>query len=396
MRVTIPIILASLLPFGGARPSTTRPSISILTANHNSLGSLPRGKTQLSHDDMLEIGRMAIAINSAYCPKQNKLQPHPPNSFISQLRNSRRHRESQHPHMEESSIIVSSEDPEYIDDQSTGGDMKWYISHTPSTQTLTLALSSLPSTDDLLELLASSPPDNQTLVPFQNLLFPFEHLSPSSVEEKPKIHHVYVDAIQSHGNSAMLALLELIENPPLTITSSVHKDIIKEYVTALTQPLPAVRQAPIRRIEIIGHGLGSVVGLMVSLALQLERPSPSKDSIEITANLLGMPRIGNTHFAHLVDQFTQHHGKRNHPSLRFNRIISYFDTIAHLPERHLGLEHHSNNEFWIGPDPRVVYWCKSPVGREECSEGVKLGKTSLMDHLGPYGGVWLDPHCKVE
>ncbi|WWC99153.1 hypothetical protein V866_006048 [Kwoniella sp. B9012] len=380
-----------LLPLISARPSD-RP-ISILTTQQKAIDDVPTGKTALSNNDMLEIGRMAIAINSAYCPKGNKLQPHPPNSFIKQIRHSKRHHEpSQRPHMEESSIIVSSEDPEYDDDLYIAGNMKWYISHTPSTQTLTLALSSLSSTDDFLELLASSPPNNQSLVPLQNLLFPFDRLSTFPVDEQPMIFHPYVDSIVSHGNSALSSLLGLIENPPLTV-SSFHTDVIKEYVTSLAEPVPAVTHAPIKKVEIIGHGLGSVVGLMVSLALKLELElafEQLSNEIDIKANLLGLPRIGNSHFAKLIDN----HITRNQPSLQVNRIISYHDTITHLPGRHFGLTHHAKNELWIGPDPRAAYLCA--VDSKDCSDGVKLSKTSLLDHLGPYGGVWIDTHCKME
>ncbi|OCF78071.1 hypothetical protein I204_00006 [Kwoniella mangroviensis CBS 8886] len=391
MRPSIFQISSLLLPMISARPST-RP-MSILTDQYKVFDDIPTEKIALAHDDLLEIGRMAIAINSAYYPKENKLQPHPPNLFINQIRHSKRHQDpSQRPHMEESSIIVSSEDPEFTDDQIIGGDIKWYISHTPSTQTLTLALSSLSSTDELLELLASSPKHNQSLVPLRNLLFPFELLPTFPTDEQPLIYHSYVDSIVSHGDSALSSLLNLIETPPLTVSSS-HRDVIKEYVTSLANPVPAAKHAPIKKVEIIGHGLGSIVGLMVSFALKLELESSMgqlSNEIDIKANLLGLPRIGNSHFAKLIDN----HITRNQPSLQVNRIISYYDTITHLPGRHLGLKHHAKNELWIGPDSRTVYLCT--VESKDCSDGVKLSKTSLLDHLGPYGGVWIDTHCKME
>nr|XP_019012199.1 uncharacterized protein I206_03042 [Kwoniella pini CBS 10737]OCF50980.1 hypothetical protein I206_03042 [Kwoniella pini CBS 10737] len=188
-------------------------------------------------------------------------------------------------------------------------------------------------------------------------------------------------------------MLELIENPPPTLNS--HRNILREYVASLVESHSAVQENPIKKVEIIGHGLGSAVGLLIALGLKLELDSTSireKDHLQITANLLGLPRVGNEHFGKVVRALLDTKEKRT--NLQINRITSYLDTITHLPEKHLGLTHHSDDEIWVGPDPRFVYFCKSDE-TDGCSGHVELGKTSLMDHMGPYDGIRIDPLCKV-
>ncbi|WWC60166.1 uncharacterized protein I303_102731 [Kwoniella dejecticola CBS 10117] len=399
-----------------AVPSPALAAVSVLSSRHRMQDDLPVGKTLLPQEDVMEIARLAKVINSAYCSKDNRLQPHHCDGFLLQTRDTRRRlghslsrshtSDDAYPHsqaQESSSIVISSDDPEYIDDVLVGGNLRWYISHTPSTQTLTLALSSLSSSDSLLDLLSSTPANNQTLIPLAGTLFPFEHLAascPIETDEIPRIHHSYVNALATHGNSALSALLNLIDDPPPTL--NFHRDILRDYVTSLAEPHSAVQESPITRIEIIGHGLGGVVGLLVAMSLKLKLDSSSsreRNKVEITARLFGVPRIGNRYFGDLVKNLIDHEERDGARSiLKVDRITSYFDTIVHLPEQHLGLVHHSNDEIWVGPDPNFVYYCKTPkearAGKGECSNQVHLGRTTLMDHLGPYGGVWVDPHCR--
>ncbi|WWC87752.1 uncharacterized protein L201_002644 [Kwoniella dendrophila CBS 6074] len=129
------------LPVVSALPSKSISSI--LTLNKQSQDELPYGRTPLSKGDMMEIGRMATMINSAYCSNESKLQPHISNSFVNQAKSNRRHYHYQPEHdyhTEGNSIIISSDKPEFVVDRRVGGDMRWYISHTPSTQTLSLTM----------------------------------------------------------------------------------------------------------------------------------------------------------------------------------------------------------------------------------------------------------------
>ncbi|WVF67117.1 hypothetical protein IAT40_001862 [Kwoniella sp. CBS 6097] len=388
---------ASAFPYG--------PFTSVLTSPVG-VGSsgLPAGKTPLSRGDMVEIGRLALAVNSAYCPTERKLQPHPSIGLTLQERKRKRHEYNAKTH-EGSSIIRSSEDKELLSGDAAGG-MKWYISHTPSTDTLTLAFSSLRSTDDLLELLASSPSNpNETLVSLPATLFPPNQLTNLTAltesQARPKIHHSYFPALSTRGESALQALLDLIDSPPITMITP--SDVLKSYIMSLRAPEAGVASRPIKKVDIVGHGLGSAIGLLVAMALQLELsnpslPAPSSSPIDISATLFGLPRVGDRPFAELVDALvaTPSPSATAHSSLRVHRVTSYADTIAHLPERHLGLSHPSKGEVWIGADPRIGYICVPQQGGQEsdaCSASIALERTSLLDHNGPFAGVWIQPQA---
>lgn len=176
---------------------------------------------------------------------------------------------------------------------------------------------------------------------------------------------------------------------------------------------------PIRNVEIVGHGLGSAVGLLTALALDVELSTQDENGsrsdeyffdpsdIAIRATLFGSPRVGDVAFARWVDQLQSPKGiqkqdkdKNEKPNLVIHRITSYADTITHLPARHLQLAHPTQGEIWIGADPRVAYACRPNPSYDEllesaeCGGGFELPKTRVMDHSGPYAGVWVGPgHC---
>ncbi|WVQ94508.1 hypothetical protein IAU59_001587 [Kwoniella sp. CBS 9459] len=398
--------VALLLLTTSARAIPYGPFGSVLSSSVEvGTSGLPAGRTPLSRGDMVELGRLALAVNSAYCPTERKLQPHPSSGLTVQERRRKMHEYDARMHAG-SSIIRSSEDGQYSSGNEGRGDMNWYISHTPSTDTLTLAFSSLRSTDDLLELLASSPSNpNETLVSLPATLFPPNQIAnltaTSTSQSRPKIHHSYLSALSAHGEPALQALLDLIDTPPITMLTPA--EVLRSYITSLRAPEAGAAPRPIKKVDIVGHGLGSAIGLLVAMAFQLELsnpslPAPSSSPIDISATLFGLPRVGNGPFAGLVDTLIEssHFSASSRPSLRIHRVTSYADTIAHLPERHLGLSHPSSGEIWIGADPRIGYICvPQQTGQESdaCSASISLERTSLLDHNGPFAGVWIQPQA---
>lgn len=171
------------------------------------------------------------------------------------------------------------------------------------------------------------------------------------------------------GISGLLSLLDILDD---NASGSKPKGLIPYLGRA------SVRGHPIKRVEIIGHGLGAAIGLLASLTLD-----GMTTGFSIHTTLFGLPRVGDQAFANLVDRV-------NTGRVDIKRVTSYKDSITHLPETHLGMIHPSKGEIWISSDPRVVYSCKTVEGENEaCGGSVRLGKSSLMDHQGPYGGVWL-------
>ncbi|KAK8861471.1 hypothetical protein IAR55_002291 [Kwoniella newhampshirensis] len=388
LTVTVPFLLSITSCFAAPISNVA----SVLTSSASCFQQLPLGRTPLSRNDMAELGRLAIAVNSAYS-HHDKLQPHPPHLFVDQTRrHDHRHDRSRH-----ATVIVRSSDDAKYGQALHEGDMRWYISHTPSTHTLTLALSSLPNVDDLLELLASvyirtSNTTFDTLVPLPLSLFPLTALSSSPT---PLIHSSYISPSQLHGSQALEALLDLVENPPVSVDSA--GDVLRRYVKSLVSPSSQVQPYSIKRIEIVGHGLGSAVGLLVALALdiglsngRMEGTAGSLPPIDVAATLFGLPRVGDATFSAFVNSLSE-----RSTTLRISRITPYADAIPHFPERHHGLVHPASaREIWIGADPRAAYACpltRSEEESDQCGLSVPLGKTSLLDHLGPYGGVWITP-----
>lgn len=214
----------------------------------------------------------------------------------------------------------------------------------------------------------------------------------------PRIHHSYLSALETHGAPAALALLDMLENAPAAPASNAN--MLRQWLslftgTASVLPTESVSPSvpPIQHIEIVGHGLGASIGLLVALALQLEISGPAATQyaqplshVDIRATLFGLPRVGDQVFADWVDELVSNQANK----LQINRVSSYADTIAHLPARHLDLAHPSIGEFWVGADPRVVYACKSEqegAESQRCSASIPLGRSSLQDHAGPFGGV---------
>jgi hypothetical protein len=254
----------------------------------------------------------------------------------------------------------------------------------------------MPSVDDLLDLLSSDPVNGtDILVPLPDYLFPTER-QPSY--PSARIHHSYLPAMESHGTRALIALLDLIESPPTPAPSSV------DTFTALLRPFSPrtpIRAVPITNVEIVGHGLGAAIGLLVATALHLEVTGPAAQeyarpltAVNIRSTLFSSPRVGDEPFAQWIDDLSTpaRHAFTSHSNFQVHRVTSFGDTVTHLPERHLELAHPSRGEIWVGADPRVAFACVANAKgeeSEECSAGVKLSKTSLLDHAGPFGGVWI-------
>ena len=284
-----------------------------------------------------------------------------------------------------SSVLASSDDAEYshLRNEVNMGCKFWspfaankadselgFIAHSPSTQTLTLTLSSLPTVDDLLEFLSVDALDDKVFVDLSPDYF--AHNSTASV---PQIYHTFDQAFDVHGKSALYALEQIIAEPPQS-DSPVAAFLPKQLRPLVEWFYPS--NPPIAHVDIVGHGLGGVVGLLVSLAL-----SKSSPEMPITSTLFSLPRMGNPAFAAWVDD-------KMDSKFQVYRVVSYADTIPHVPAEHLGVAHPKKGEVWVGADPRTAYACNSAGSSTAiCSASVAFSRTSLVDHNGPFGGIWI-------
>jgi len=115
-----------------------------------------------------------------------------------------------------------------------------------------------------------------------------------------------------------------------------------------------------------------------------------------------MNRVGDLVFAQWVDRLINDRAASTKNTLSISRINSYADPIPHLPAPWQGFSHFRGNEIWIDSDPRTVWSCVQSVDEEvvgdlkerkyeghSCLSKVPLDKASLLDHAGPFGGIWI-------
>lgn len=157
--------------------------------------------------------------------------------------------------------------------------------------------------------------------------------------------------------------------------------------------------SPITQVTITGHGLGAAVGMIVAASLA---ESEVAHGMHINTHLFGLPRIGDKGFTAWVDDIVRRHsqGRARRPNgtrrvaqdttattLALTRVTSYADPVPRLPP-HL---HHpaSVGELWVGADPRHLYACEMTCAASQ----LPMDKASLLDHAGPYAGVWVGVGC---
>lgn len=190
-----------------------------------------------------------------------------------------------------------------------------------------------------------------------------DHTSPTR-----HVHSAFLLPLEDHGLPALFALLDILTDGELQRRYGLADSLLSRRRS----------EHAIRKVEIVGHGIGAAVGLLTSLALH-----GLFNDIPIETTLFGLPRVGDAAFADWVDSI-------NGDRLTVNRITSFRDTIPHLPRKHFGLVHPSKGEIWIGSDPRQAYMCDGDKRDDaSCGARIALGRTVLNDHQGPYGGVWI-------
>ncbi len=350
-----------------------------------------------------------------------------------------------------------------------------YIAHSPESGKVTLSISSLHDTDAFLKLLSQVPvasvssaklsyrpsPDVQKLlrvskkasllVPLPEIIFPerlMQQYFPKDAE-RPRIHHALLEPLLRDGPALVLSLMDTLQSPPME---------------NVPNPDGSVSQVPgtISKLEVVGHGLGSNLGLLVALSVHMHMNDPVQAAtmttrhwprlatassppstyeagtvfakvlnqvsgrkwwspvrragktpmgprpLEISAKLFSMNRVGDLVFAQWVDSLVAASAEARQattPStFAVTRVTSYADPIPHLPATWQGFAHFRSGEVWFDSDPKVAWSCPATIDetavragtpREvryeagSCTNRIAMDKTSLLDHAGPFGGVWV-------
>jgi hypothetical protein len=228
------------------------------------------------------------------------------------------------------------------------------LTHDSHSDIITLAFSS-PPPEILLEILASSDPsDSDYLVPLPH------HLLLSNNTLHPRIYAPYVEYFDIL-EEALDSVHQYITHPP-TYSSffSIYLAPISAYFGFPYNPTPR----SIDGIEIIGHGLGSVLALLSTLAIHKDHPY-----LNIEATMFSMPQMGDEEFGRYVDRLVWQSG---HLNLR--RITHGKDVMPTLPPTHYGLDHPASILDVILLQENGRAWDEKP---------------NLKDGLGPYMGQYI-------
>lgn len=168
--------------------------------------------------------------------------------------------------------------------------------------------------------------------------------------------------------------------PGVSSAVQVHSGFKTAHAATATTILTIVKQIIAERgatkVTLTGHSLGGAIAALDALYLKLNLPS----TITIKAVTYGQPRVGNQEFATLIDQKVTD----------FSRVTNLKDEIPIVPGRFLGF-HHFSGEKHI-KSTGVWNACAGQDNTStDCSTGAvpDIIQGNLIDHLGPYEGVWL-------
>jgi hypothetical protein len=231
------------------------------------------------------------------------------------------------------------------------------ISHDPKADTIYLAFTS-PPPEDLLEILASSSPSEPDhLTPLPPTILNHGPL------DRAMIYTPYLPylIIVEDATNALCEHLAILRSP------SIYSRVLSKTAGVLGIPY-SPRSAPAPHIEIVGHGLGSVLGLLSSLSLHTQHPE-----LAIHSTLFSMPKAGDQAFAHLVDDILKGSGEDR---LQIRRISHGSDPVPSLPPAHYGLFH-----------PLVIRDIR--LGQQD----IQVGNGRLEDGLGPFMGQTIGAGC---
>ncbi|CAE6350925.1 unnamed protein product [Rhizoctonia solani] len=168
--------------------------------------------------------------------------------------------------------------------------------------------------------------------------------------------------------------------PGVTSAVQVHSGFRDAHAASASAVLAAVKKVMAERsstkVTLVGHSLGGALATLDALYLKLNLPS----NVAIKVVTYGQPRVGNQEFTNMMDQ----------KNFDFSRITNIEDVIPIVPGRFLGYRH-------ISGEKHIKYtgnW-RACAGQDNTSEDCSIGSVptvlqgNLIDHLGPYEGVWI-------
>ncbi|KAI0045094.1 alpha/beta-hydrolase [Auriscalpium vulgare] len=161
----------------------------------------------------------------------------------------------------------------------------------------------------------------------------------------------------------------------------VHDGFADEHAKTATQILGEVKnqlsQHAGASVTLAGHSLGGALSELEAVFMKLNLPSGTA----IKAVTYGTPRVGNAAWAQFVDAQVPD----------FTRVNNQHDLVPIVPGRFLGFEHPSGEVHILSPGNAV-----SCPGDDDATDGQCTVKStpnilegSIIDHLGPYEGIFM-------
>ncbi|KAK0490187.1 alpha/beta-hydrolase [Armillaria luteobubalina] len=131
-------------------------------------------------------------------------------------------------------------------------------------------------------------------------------------------------------------------------------------------------------VAVVGHSLGGALALLDGVYLDLQLPSAT-----VSVFSYGMPRVGNQAFADYVDA-----------NVNVTHVNNKKDPVPIVPGKKLGYHHCSGEKHITDSDDE---WVNCP-GQDNPDKQCIVGEVSnifeidlkdLIDHFGPYDGIWM-------
>ncbi|KDQ51880.1 hypothetical protein JAAARDRAFT_73365 [Jaapia argillacea MUCL 33604] len=127
------------------------------------------------------------------------------------------------------------------------------------------------------------------------------------------------------------------------------------------------------QVLVTGHSLGAAIASMDAVMLRQH----IDHSISMDTVVFGLPRVGNSHWADLLDTTLQ-------PN--FTHVTNQKDPVPNVPPHFMGYVHPSQEVHISAANQQGATTTVFCPGRENnrCSDGNRLFGLSVADHLGPY------------
>ncbi|KAH7337824.1 Alpha/Beta hydrolase protein [Rhizoctonia solani] len=167
--------------------------------------------------------------------------------------------------------------------------------------------------------------------------------------------------------------------PGVSEEVKAHSGFVDAQATSAAAKLAAVQLAMAgsgtNAITLTGHSLGGAISLLDSLYLSLNLPS-----VTIKTVTHGMPRVGNSEFANLIDSKI--------PDL--SRVTNMDDLVPVLPGRRFGYVHPNGEKHIVSAGSWVA--CAGHDNPDKsCTTGAvpTIFNGRSKDHIGPYEGIYI-------